>query len=202
MSEVFDGSWGKAVHESIIFADNTLGNIPSAFTPNQNTFGPIYETHRDHWGVIMHGDQMVAKWALPFIIPEDEAHFRAGTLIEADLSIERIHMPLLPGSYFGYCPILAVSSGHQAASTLLLSSFIDFLESQAHRGVILRGIGAISCSASGEQVCRDLGMTFLCHHQVKPSYGVWELTGEAIATSIFARRSAFLKQVYSEEFGS
>ena len=96
--------------------------------------------------------RMVAKWALPFLLPEDEARFRAGTLVEIELSVDRIRKPILPGHYFGYCPALIVAPGHQAASSLLLSSFIDFLETQARSGILLHGFGSITCSPAGEQI--------------------------------------------------
>ncbi len=200
VDEVYSGSWKAAASASLNLANHALGDVPFEFSANADIFVPIYETYRDHWSAVMLKDQMVAKWALPFLLPEDEAQFRTGALNEAELSVDRIHQPLLPGSYFGYCPALIVSPGHQAASTLLLFSFIDFLEVQACRGVLLHGIGTISCSAGGEQICRDLGMTRLCHHKIEPSYGVWELSGASIANSIFGRRSPFLKQCYSKEF--
>ncbi|WP_120499819.1 helix-turn-helix domain-containing protein [Roseovarius sp. EL26] len=202
VNTAFDGSWKTAARASIEFADDVLGHVPPQFAANESIFGPIYEVHRDHWCAVMCNGQMVAKWALPFLIPEDEARFRSGELVETELSLDRIHRPILPGTYFGYCPILAVGPGHQAATTLLLSSFIDFLETEARRGVLLHGIGTISCSAGGEQICRDLGMVHLRNHQTEPTYGVWELTGVGIANSIFARRSPFLRQCYCDEFGT
>lgn len=200
--ELYNGSWRDAARASIDLACASIPSIHDDFAANDSVFGPIYDTYRDHWCAVLHNDQMVAKWALPFLLPEDEARLRAGTLVEIELSVDRIRKPMLPGHYFGYCPALIVAPGHQAASSLLLSSFIDFLETQARSGILLHGFGSITCSPAGEQVCRDLGMTFLRRHQVETSYGVWELTGAGLAGSIFARRSPFLQQCYSEAFGT
>lgn len=76
-----------------------------------------------------------------------------------------------------------------------------FLESLAAREVFLHGIGSISVSPGGAQICRDLGMTRLGVHFLDPGYEVWELPGTAIARSIFARRSPTLRRRYAEAFG-
>ncbi|MEK6216005.1 MAG: hypothetical protein N2B03_02165, partial [Boseongicola sp.] len=100
-----------------------------------------------------------------------------------------------------YCPALIVCHGHEAAATLLMSSFVRFLERLAERDVFLRGMGTVSCSPGGAQVCCDLGMKRLGNHCLDPNYGVWELPGGAVSNSIFGRRSSLLRQSYSEAFG-
>jgi transcriptional regulator with XRE-family HTH domain len=202
VQSVYDGSWQRASHESIALAIEEFGALPEELAANDRVFGPIYEAYRDHWAAVMRGDRMVAKWTLPFLNAEDEALFRAGRLLEADLSIERIRRPILPGTYFGYSPAVVVRRGHESASVLLLSSFVNFLETLADRDVLLHGIGSISVSPGGAQICQDLGMTRLGTHFLDPSYGIWELPGAAIAGSIFARRSPKLRRRYSDVFGT
>ncbi|MDI3336456.1 helix-turn-helix transcriptional regulator [Defluviimonas aestuarii] len=202
VQSIYGGSWRRASHESIVLAIEEFGALPEELAANDRVFGPIYETYHEHWAVVMHGDRMVAKWALPFLNAEDEALFRAGRLLEADLSIERIRRPILPGTYFGYSPAVVVRPGHESASMLLLSSFVDFLEALADRDVFLHGIGSISVSPGGAQICQDLGMTWLGTHCLDPSYGLWELPGAAVAGSIIARRSPKLRLRYNEVFGT
>jgi hypothetical protein len=201
VDKIFAGSWRDASLASIALADADLGDLPSGFEPSVDVFLPIYETHREHLGAIMCGDTMVAKWTLPFLLPEDEALFRTGKLIEADLSADRLHRPILPGSYFGYCPALIVRSGHAGASALLMASFVTFLEAMAERDVLLHGIGTISVSAGGAQICRDIGMTCLGHHALDPGFGIWELPGHGVPGSVFGRRSALLQERYSAAYG-
>ncbi len=202
VNQVFDGSWRQACLASIEMADAALGPLPDGLEANEKVFLPIYETYRDHWSAVMHNNQMVAKWALPFLLPEDEALFRKGFLIESELSVDRIRQPILPGTYFGYCPALIVCHGHEAASTLLMSSFVRFLERLAERDVLLHGIGTVSCTPGGAQVCRELGMTRLGHHCLDPDFGVWELPGEAVPETIFGRRSSLLRRRYAEAFAT
>ena len=121
--------------------------------------------------------------------------------MESELTVEGIHRPIFPGTCFGYCPALVISKGHEAVASLMLTSFVHFLEELAARDVLLHGIGTVSVSAAGAQICEDLGMTRLGNHFLNPEYGIWELTGEAIARSIFAKRSRFLRQRYVAEFG-
>jgi transcriptional regulator with XRE-family HTH domain len=202
LAEVYDGSWHRAARASISMAESELGALTEGLDVDEGIFVPIYETYHDLWAAVMCKDQMVAEWDLLFLLPQDEALFRAGRLIESDLSVDRIRQPILPGTYFGYCPALIVRPGHEAASVLLLSSFVRFLERLAEREIVLHGMGTVSVSPGGAQVCRDLGMTRLTSHCLNPAYGIWELAGSAIPDSIFARRSPLLRRSYIQAFGS
>ncbi|SPH24967.1 hypothetical protein DEA8626_04000 [Defluviimonas aquaemixtae] len=202
VGEVYGGSWHRAARASIVLANEEFGVLPEELAPNEKVFLPIYETYRDHWAAVMRDGRMVAKWALPFLDFEDEALFRAGRLIEAELSVDRIRRPILPGTYYGYSPAVVVRPGHEAAGTLLLSSFVRFLEGLANREVLLHGIGTVSVSPGGAQICRDIGMTRLGSHCLDPDFGVWELPGAAVPKSIFARRSTILRRCYTEAFGT
>ena len=200
VKEHFDGSWNLASLASLRFADAEFHDLPPELEVNTKVFLPIYETFRDNWAAVMFDNQMVAKWSLLLLLPADVALFRTGQLLESNLSVDRLHQPILPGKYFGYCPVLIVRSGHESASTLLLSSFVHFLESLAERDVVLDGIGTISCSHGGAQICRELGMTKLGSHSLSAEFGIWELPGAAIPDSIFGRRSALLRRCYAEAF--
>ncbi len=196
----FNGSWREASRASIELAEQTMGALPEDLAANQDVFQPIYETYRDHWTAVMSGGEMVAKWTMVFLLPEDEALFRTGDLVESELSVDRVRQPILPGTYYGYSPALIVRPGHESAAMLLIASFVRFLESLARRDVILHGIGTISCTPGGAQICRDLGMTRIGDHALGPDFGLWDLPGHAIANSIFGRRSALLRRTYSAAF--
>ena len=200
VEELFDGSWHAAASAQIAFAAAELPTLPAELEARPDVFVPIFEACPDHWGIVLSGARVVAVWIVLFLLPEDVARFRAGTFLESDLSPERLHRPILPGQYFGYCPALIVGRGHEAASSLLLTSFVAFLERLADRGVVLSGIGTTSVTAGGAQVCRDLGMTRIGDHCLDPGFGVWELPGAAIAGSVFGRRSAVLRRRYGAEF--
>ncbi len=199
---VFDGDWSNASRASMALAQLELPDLPGEFAADDEVFRPIYDAFPEHWAAIMAGDQMVAKWTLPFLLPEDEALFRAGEMIESEMSVDRIHRPILPGTYYGYCPALVVKPGHEAAAPMLLSSFVSNLEAMARRGVLLHGIGTVSCSPAGAQVCRDLGMVHLCNHVRYPDFGIWEMTGAQIPGSVFGRRSARLARCYTDHFAA
>jgi transcriptional regulator with XRE-family HTH domain len=197
---LFGGDWAAIGRAGTDLAKRAFGPLPPELSVCDDTLVPVYEAFPDHWGLVLKEDQLVGKWAVFFLTPEDEALFRSGRIVETDLTIDRFHRPLLPGTYFGYCPVLIVLPGHEAAATLLLSSFVQFLENLAAREVFLHGLGTISCTKGGEQLCRDLGMTRLCDYFVSPEYGVWTLPGEAIARSIFTRRSPRLAALYADMF--
>ena len=148
----------------------------------------------------MYDGKIVAKWAVLLLLPEDERSFRQGTLNEAKLTVGRVRRSVLPGTYFGYCPALVICPGHEAATPLLLSSFTRFLKDMAERDVLLHGIGAVSVSPNGAQICRDLDMIQLGSHYLNPEFGVWELPGARIANSLFTRRDPTLRRAYSQEF--
>lgn len=199
---LFGGSWRDAARASIVLANGVFGDLPGELAANDRVFTPIYEAHPQHWRAVVHDGRMVAKWSMLFLMPKDEALFREGRLLESELSVDRLRQPILPGTYFGYCPALIVARGHEPAAALLLSSFVAFLESHARRDILFHGIGTISCSAGGTQLCRDLGMTRLTSHCVDPDFGVWTLDGQGIAASIFARRSGLVARSYGQAFAA
>lgn len=200
VDEIYGGSWREASLASVDFADHVFGDLPDDLAVNSEVFTPIYAAFPSHWAVVMRGDQIVAKWAIVFLMPEDEKLFREGAFMERDLSLDRLRQPILPGRYFGYSPVVIVERGHEAASALLLSSFVSFLEDLARRDILFHGLGTISCSPGGAQLCRELGMAHLKTHRLGPDYGVWAMDGTAIAGSIFAKRSPFVARQYGREF--
>ena len=202
LGQHFGGSWTEAARATVGFSASHMPDLPQPFEADLGIFVPISVAFPDHWASVMGQGRIVATWALPFLLPDDVERFRSRTFMESNLSHERFHRPLLPGRYFGYCTSLVVARGHEAASALLVSSFVAFLEVLADRGVLLEGIGTTSVSANGAQLCRDLGMEYLGCHRVAPSFGVWELPGSAIAGSIFGRRSLMVRRLYTTEFSA
>ena len=197
----FGGSWRYAINDMITMAQSEFDFLPDELAPDRDLYLPIYDTYPDNWRAVLHKDQIVAKWSLLFLRPEHEEAFRKGNLIESELTVDRLNRLLLPGTYFGYCPALIILKRHEAAASLLLSSFVRFLEALAERDILLHGIGTISCSPGGAQVCRDLGMTRHGAYFMDSAFGIWELPGNAIANSIFARRSPLLRRRYAEAYG-
>lgn len=200
LDRVFGGSLRAAIKAGLAIADREFGNLPDDFAADPDRFVPLYEATTGQWAAALKDDEIVAKWSLPFLLPEDEARFRDRTFVENTLTVERLRRPVFPGAYFGYCPALVVRSGHEAVASLLVSSFVACLESLARREVVLSAIGTVSVSPGGGQLCRDLGMTFLGQHRQFDDFGVWVLEGREIAASLFGRKSAALRRHYSATF--
>lgn len=200
VDEVFGGDRRKAAMAKTDFANAELPEMPLEFEASRQVFVPLLLAFPDHWGAVLSGDQVVASWVILLLLPDDVERFRAGTFIETDLSPDRMHRPILPGQYYGYCPGLVIKPGHEGATPLLLRSFVQFLEALTERDVLLRGIGSISVSAGGAQLSRDLGMNMICRHHLDPDYGVWELPGSAVPGSVFGRRSLAVRRRYADAF--
>lgn len=201
LAACFGGNHERATEAMMDMLCAEFDSLPSAFAVDRRPWREINLFYRSQWDAVVAGDRIVASWGLPLLRPEDEALFRLGRFTENQLNVDRLHRPLLPGSYFGYCPALVVQPGYEAAAPLLLTSFIRFLEDLMAREIFLHGIGAISVSPRGAALCQDLGMQYLCAHQQDQTYGVWELPGSAIAQSIFGRRSARVAASYRAAFG-
>ena len=200
LDDVFGGSRRAAILAGLEIADREFGDLPEEFAPLPETWIPVYEAAPEQWAMVVRGDQIIAKWALPFLLPQDEARFRNGTLAEAELTSDRLRRPILPGMYFGYCPALVVRSGHEAAGPLLVSSFVACLETFARRDVLISGIGTIAVSPAGAQLCSDLGMTHIGNHARHAAFGLWVMEGADIAGSLFGRKSAMLRMRYKAAF--
>ena len=200
VAEHFSGSMEAISTALLDVADESMAGLPQDFSAFEGPWSDFNFAFPNQWSAVLQDGEIVAKWVLAFLNSEDEARFRAGELIESELSAERMRRPILPGRYFGYCPALVVKPGHEGASGLLLSSFVDFLEDLASRDILLNGIGAISVSVAGAQISRDLGMEHLGNHASEPSFGIWELKGSALPSSIFGRRSTTLRLRYEAAF--
>ncbi len=200
VDQLFEGSWPRAISSVINMVDNELGELPAEFAVDEEVFLPIYDAYRSHWAAIIHNGEFVAKWGMLFLVPEDEALFKAGEFVETNLTADCLHRPILPGTYYGYCTVVVIKPGHEAAGVLMLTAFAHFLENLAERDIFLHGIGTIACSTAGTQICRDLGMRCLGNHSVCPEYEIWDLAGAAITNSLFVRRNPSLREKYSKVF--
>lgn len=202
IDEHFGGSMEIVNTALLEVADESMTGLPRDFSAFEGPWSAFNSAFPNQWSAVLKDGEIVAKWVLALLNSEDESDFRSGHLIESELSAERMRRPILPGSYFGYCPALVVKPGHEGASGQLLSSFVDFLEDLAARDILLHGIGAISVSDAGAQISRDLGMEHLRDHAVETDFSVWELKGSVVPTSIFGRRSEILRLRYKAAFDS
>ncbi|MEO0369958.1 MAG: helix-turn-helix transcriptional regulator [Pseudomonadota bacterium] len=200
VDEVFDGSWGKAVGAMNTMADAQFARIPDMCPINRDVFDVIYTQYINQWRAIECNGEIVAKWVVLTLFEEDEALFRAGELDEDTLSVDRVCQPLLPGTYFGYCPAVVVCPGHERASTLLIRAFADHLADLAARDVFFHNVGTVAVSRGGEAICKGLGMESLGICDVWGPHPMWGLSGAGIARSIFARRNPYLRARYQAEF--
>lgn len=203
VDEHFAGTWDAVVDAMNTMADDVFSRMPNICPVDQDLFDKIYKAFPNQWRAIECDGQIVAKWVMLTLFEEDEALFDAGQFDEEKLTLDHICQPILPGTYFGYSPALVVRAGHEAASTLLISSFTDHLEELAARDVLYHGIAAIAVSRGGERICKGLGMDALGPYHACGTCGAcsaWRLSGAGIARSIFARRSALVRASYQAAF--
>ena len=200
LTDLFDGSWVKASDAAIAFSAEYFRDLPIELTADSGVFEPINAAFPNCWKCVVLDGRIVAKWCVFPVLPEVETEFRGCELVESNLTVQSVRQPILPGTYFGYCPALVVAPGQERAGSLLMSSFAAFLEDLARRDILFHGIGTISCSPGGAQICRDLGMAHLGPHSLGPGLENWELTGAGIAHSIFARKSSVVRSCYSRAF--
>ena len=200
MKQLFGGSVAAASDAAIEYSLEQFGNLPSELSVDCGVFEGINEAFPESWTGVLQDGRFVAKLSVLTLEPELEVAFMEGRLMENELDVDKIRRPILPGSYFAYCPALIISPGHERAAGLLLSSFVARLEDYARREILLHGIGSITTSAGGVQISRDLGMERLGDHVLGPQFGVWVMTGAGIARSIFARKSALVRDAYSRAF--
>ena len=200
LNELFEGSWAVATDAAIAFASEYFGDLPVELASDSGAFEPMSIAYPECWRAVVLDGRIVAKWVVYPVLPTVEADFRSGGLLECELGLQCIRQTILPGTYFGYCPALVVAPGHERAAGLIMSSFTAVLEDLAQREILFHGIGTISCSPGGAQICRDLGMEPLGPHSLGPGLENWELTGAGIANSIFARKSSVVRSCYSRAF--
>ena len=173
-----------------------VGELPDGFSASDAVWGEILNEGALTGVYVMHGSDLVGHVALVFPDSDLEQRFHDRSLEEGALSPDYLKRPILPGTYFAYCPAVYVARGHEAAARPLLSGFVKVLEELADREIFVREIGAIACNPLGRQLCEELDLTWLGKHRHHPSFGMWILPGERIATSIMGRKSPKLRQAY------
>ena len=177
--------------------DAAIGSLPDGFSAPNERWVDVCARFPENYAFAVGADgSPVAYWAVYFWGDVDRARFRARMFQEVDLRFEDLRRAVMPGRYFGYCPAAVILPGHEAVAPAMVTSFVTFLETLAGRGVLLEGIGATSVSADGRQFCQDLGFRLIGAHELVPCFGVWELSGAAIAGSVFGRRSVALRHAY------
>ncbi|MFD0980939.1 helix-turn-helix domain-containing protein [Tropicimonas aquimaris] len=201
LDEVFDGDMTRVSHAIHRLFAQVIPDISDDFGPEADRWDPIITRFRHHGCCVYDGTELVGHWGLQFLNQEDTDRFYARRLLESDLDADRLRRPIMPGLYFGYCPVVAILPGHEAIAPMMLSSFLRFLEELAEREVFVSAIGAITVSAEGEQFCGDLGMDHLGGHRLQPGFGVWALPGASVPASLIGRRSPGLGARYRAAFG-
>ncbi len=201
VTEVF-GNWTQAAHAVTQLVDEELrSSFSEGFNTDDSIWVPIIAAYPSHGGFITKGETLVGHWGMQFLADTDRDSLRARTFVESHLTTDCLRRPILPGHYYGYCPVVVIARGHEGAAPCLLSSFVSFLEGLAEREVFVDGIGAAAISAEGRQFCQDVGMTRIGAHRTVPGVELWELPGSGVARSFFARKSPRLRSAYAAEFG-
>jgi hypothetical protein len=185
VDDLFDGSWDNLVDAMNTMASAQFDSLQIDCGINRSVFDPIYAHYRNQWRAVERDGKIVAKWVMLTLFDQDEELLKARKLDENNLTLDRVCQPILPGTYYGYCPAVVVCPGHESASTLLISSFVDYLEELATSGVLFHGLGTVAVSRGGERICKGIGMDYLGQYEDTGGFSVWNLTGAGIARSIF-----------------
>ena len=172
-------------------------NFPDGYSANDPIWDDIAGGGTLTGAYVMHGDRLVGHTALLFPNETLEARFHAGDLEESHFSLETLKRPILPGTYFAYCPAAYLARLHEAAAPTLLTGFISILEDLIDREILVTGIGAIAVTPTGKQLCTDLGLDNLGLHKIHPEFSLWHLPANRIARSLPGRRSAKIRRAYA-----
>lgn len=192
----FGGSVSAVNHAVAAMETGGQGELPDGFSARDAIWSDILNAGAMTGAYVMQGPDLVGHVGLVFPAAAIEQRFHDRALEEGALVPDVLKRPILPGLYFAYCPAVYIARGHEAAARLLLSGFVNMLEELAEREILIREIGAISCSALGRQLCEDLGLKRRGAHRRYPDFGVWVFPGEQLAASVVGRRSPKLRQAY------
>ncbi|NNL19232.1 MAG: helix-turn-helix transcriptional regulator, partial [Boseongicola sp.] len=86
LDRLFGGNLRTAIETGLAVADAEFGELPQTFAPEPDRFVPLYEATVGQWAIALKDDKIVAKWFLPFLLPEDEARFRDRLFFEDALT--------------------------------------------------------------------------------------------------------------------
>ena len=193
---MFDGSYAACNAAIAALEYGDLETMPDGYSASAEGWVETARSGAVNSVYVFREKSMVAFFGLVFFGPDLEQRFRDSVLEDAEIRAYLLKRPILPGSYFGYCPALYIARGHEAAARLLLTGVVALFEELADRDILVEQITAISMSSLGRQLCSDLGFDFLGPHRNHPEFGMWSLPSSRIGSSLLGRRSAKLRLVY------
>jgi hypothetical protein len=169
IQNVTDWGWsGAQLLDRLIALDYELF---SELTPEHeghvSQWAPVFVDHPDTWRLLITpSNEIIGYWHFVPLFPDDLDSAIAGTLMDGEITTDRVRVFELPGTYsiyfvsFGLLPRYRRTKGYK----LLLDSLFDVLLDLAKSGIFVDRVCANAFSTSGEAMCKTFGMTFVQSH--------------------------------------
>lgn len=130
-------------------------------------WSPVFMDHPDTWRLLVtQPGEIVGYWHFVPLFEDDLQRARSGTLLDSDITTDRVCYLELPGTYGIYFVSITVLPSHRGISSfrMLMDALVAQLIRLARHGVFFGEICANAFTPQGEALCKTLALGFVCNH--------------------------------------
>lgn len=130
-------------------------------------WGPVFAEHPESWRLLYAEEtHIVGYWHFVSLFPDQYEEAKSGTLLDLNITADRVRSFELPGLYNVYFAGLALKPEFRRprAMRLLLSSLLEVLQALAKEDVFIGEVCANAFTPGGIGLCKSLGLKFGVHH--------------------------------------
>jgi hypothetical protein len=160
-------------------------------------WAPVFMDHPDTWRLITNSaKEIVGYWHFVPLFEEEGMRAREGTLLDSEITTDKVRIFELPGHYDIYFVSLVLLPRYRRsrAVMLMMNSIAEVFIDLARQGIFIRELCANAYTQSGEAVCKSLGMEHLRPHSDKGKIYCAKLEA-LLSGGLFTDRQE-LKQLY------
>jgi len=169
IEDVLSWGWnGKKLAGELIRLDYMT--IPSLIVRHEgdtDQWAPVFMSQPDTWRLLVDKPQsIVGYWHFTPLHPEDFAAAKRGTLLDSNITIDKVQSFSLPGFYDIYFSQVCMhpSFRKRQGVQLLFKSIFQLFDNLSRRGIFVKEICANAYTNAGNTMCRNFRLEYLCKH--------------------------------------
>lgn len=201
IQEILDWGWDgvRLLDEFIALDYMTIDELAAAHEGTSRQWVPVFMNHPDTWRMLVSGrEQIRGYWHFAPLFPEDYQLAKNGTLLDSQITADRVRLFELPGHYELYfCQVCLHPRFRRPQNVrLLFASIFEVIESLAGQGILIPELSANAYTAVGRALCKSFNMRYVCDHSEHGS--IYAAPVSAVLQSTIASSFPRLLAAYSK----
>ena len=163
--------WGwdgiKLLEELIALDYSTTEALTHLHEGDPQQWGPIFMDHPDTWRMLFsEAKKIVGYWHMAPLFEDDYVLAKSGTLLDSEITSDRVQHFELPGHYNTYLVQVCMSPAFRGNrnTPLLFETFFEVLDELSKNGVFIKEVTANALTKTGVSLCKTFYMSPVCEH--------------------------------------